>query len=438
LYLDGELAATGEGETIVPTHSTWTNGFFIGSDNNGYEQARGAFLNMETWEAEFGGMYTNGWLDVSNAIAAWQDTLGGGGFGRMMGMEAGLGYIAGVTYTTNYADYASYWLTIGTSSSGTQAVFTVQNTLSNLTYNILTNSILDTNLAAWGVWQTLTASNSVIVAPPFNIGSNSMFFAAQLVLSTTTNSVPDWWAMKFFGTLNLNGGEDFAGLGLTIAQCYQFGADPNIISFIASVTNQYVPSSSVPVRLNVTGGLPAYMATMVDSTNFTSATWSSFNSNLVANVGTNQGWHKIYVGLKGLPADAVQTWHSVRVSLASVASPLVVTNLATNVTQSIIQIQGCCATPLASISYDMTNSAGLVTNQQAFVTSQYYDTNVWAATTNYFQCFDVPLALGLNTATLRGPDLAGNSLSTTFRVTYSLPTDPPVVQLYWPTHIYSR
>jgi hypothetical protein len=70
----------------VPKRSTWTNGFFIGSDNAGYEQARGAFLGMVTWAEEYGAWYTNTWPDVSDIIAAWQGTLGGVGFGGMMGM----------------------------------------------------------------------------------------------------------------------------------------------------------------------------------------------------------------------------------------------------------------------------------------------------------------------------------------------------------------
>jgi hypothetical protein len=46
IYLDGALAATGDGPTIVPGRSTWTNGFFIGSDGYGFEQSRGATFSM--------------------------------------------------------------------------------------------------------------------------------------------------------------------------------------------------------------------------------------------------------------------------------------------------------------------------------------------------------------------------------------------------------
>jgi len=92
IYLDGALAATGDGVMYVPTRSTWSNGFFIGSDNAGYEQARGAVWNMTTWGQEYGAWYTNGWSEFSNAIVAWQGTLGTGGFGGMMTMGMGSGF----------------------------------------------------------------------------------------------------------------------------------------------------------------------------------------------------------------------------------------------------------------------------------------------------------------------------------------------------------
>jgi len=226
IYLDGVLAATGDGVMYVPKRSTWTNGFFIGSDNTGYEQARGAFWGMTMWNEEDGAWYTYAWPGVSNAIVSWQGTQAGFNFGRLMGMSGDPGYIAGVTYTTNYSDYTNFWLDIGTSSSATQAVVTIQNTQSNLTYNILTNSVLDPNLADWGVWQTLTATNSVIVAPPFDAGSSSMFFAAQLVLITVTNQIADWWQMEYLGQLNVDPTADPDGDGLSNYIEYMFGSNP--------------------------------------------------------------------------------------------------------------------------------------------------------------------------------------------------------------------
>jgi hypothetical protein len=49
IYLDGSLAATGNGIIYVPKRSTWASGFFVGSDNNGYQQMRGSLWEMYTW-----------------------------------------------------------------------------------------------------------------------------------------------------------------------------------------------------------------------------------------------------------------------------------------------------------------------------------------------------------------------------------------------------
>ena len=100
----------------------------------------------------------------------------------------------------------------------------------------------------------------------------------------------------------------------------------------------------------------------------------------------------------------------------------------------VIQVQGFSPEPLSGISYDLLNAAGLVANQQVLIVDQYYDTNLWAFTTNTFQAFDVPLTNGLNTFTFHAADLAGNVTVKNFSVTldYSSKTNPPTVQVKWP------
>ena len=452
IYLDGALAATGDGVMYVPARSTWSNGFYIGSENAGYEQARGAVWNMSTWGQEYGAWYTNGWSEFSNAIVAWQGALETSGFGGMMtmgmssgfgamlrmgagmAMEADPGYLDGATYTTNYADYTNFWLAIGTPGSASQ--LTIQNTQSNLTYQTLTNSVLDPNLADWGVWQTSLASNSVIVCPPLNPGPNALFFDAALVWSTTTNGLPDWWQMEYFGNLLEPTNGDFDGDGITDLQAYTNGADPNVIAFTISCTNQYVNVVNVPLSLGIQRGVPYNWAVTLDNTNFGAAGWTPYTtSNITANLGTAEGWHTVWVGLRGLPANAQQTWNAVSVNLDLTPPLLVITNPAVStVSVPVIQLQGFCPEPLSSISYDLTNATGLVTNQQVLVVDQYYDTTTWSFTTNSFQAFDVSLTNGLNTFTLHATDLAGNVTAANFSLTldYSSKTNPPAVQIIWP------
>jgi hypothetical protein len=100
----------------------------------------------------------------------------------------------------------------------------------------------------------------------------------------------------------------------------------------------------------------------------------------------------------------------------------------------MIQLQGYSPTPLASLFFDVTNDAGGVLNRQGFVVHQHYDTNTFAFTTNYFQCFDIGLAPGANTITLRATDWAGNTAVTNLTSTFSTngDTTPPVITLAWP------
>ncbi|MGA3284639.1 MAG: hypothetical protein ABSD57_09310, partial [Verrucomicrobiota bacterium] len=128
-------------------------------------------------------------------------------------------------------------------------------------------------------------------------------------------------------------------------------------------------------------------------------------------------------------------WQWKRLKLDLTPPWLVITNPANNiVTQPMIQLQGYCPETLASISYDLTNAAGLVTNQQVSVLDQSYSTNTWEFTTNMFQAFDVSLSNGLNTFTLHATDLAGNVTTTnfSFALDYSGKTNPPAVQIIWP------
>ena len=72
----------------------------------------------------------------------------------------------------------------------------------NLTYNILTNR----NLAAptdWGIWQTVTATNSVTTPSPISLGTNALFVQAELVWNSSPNSdvLPDWMSMFYFNAL---------------------------------------------------------------------------------------------------------------------------------------------------------------------------------------------------------------------------------------------
>lgn len=294
-------------------------------------------------------------------------------------------------------------------------------------------------LGPWTVETEVWPTNGEVA--PFTLpasGQDALFAFAQDWTGVTANgnTVPEWWFWQYFGTLGLSD-TNVDSQGNTLLSDYQNGTDPNIISFSISVTNVFVQALSVPVQLNLTAGTPFYVAISVDDTNYAAnANWQRFGgTSLTADVGPNEGWHDIRIGLRGFSAFATQTWQQQRIKLDLTPPSLIITNPVTStVDVPIIQLQGYCPESLARISCNLSNAAGLRTNQQVLVVDQAYSTNTCEFTTTRFQAFDVSLTNGLNTFTLYATDLAGNVTATNFNITvdYSSKTNPPAVQVYWP------
>jgi hypothetical protein len=170
LFLDGQLAATGGPVTIVPATNTWTNGFFVGSDSSGYEQARGIFSTLEffnsncfdtTWSDLFtnGFLFTNAWPHLTNNYYTW---LAGGGSSGDSGSGGGLlsgggsdtftisgglpGYEYDVFMTTNLLlagiNHSAWtWLGRGTNCG----IYYITNQPSTLAFYMLGTPLIATN-----------------------------------------------------------------------------------------------------------------------------------------------------------------------------------------------------------------------------------------------------------------------------------------------------
>ena len=272
---------------------------------------------------------------------------------------------------------------------------------------------------------------------PDNDGMPDLGYHYPINESYDGDGLPDWWEMEWFGNLG-HSSSDLDGNGNTLLQDYTANpqANPNIIQFQSiGVANNYVNTSSVAAQLTVVN-YPYYIAILVDDTNLADAVWTAYSSaNVTIPLGATQGWHGVWIGLRGY-ADAVSAavWQWKRLKLDTTPPQLVITgptNGAVNV--PMIQLTGYCPEPLASISYDLTNALGRVTNQQALITDQTYSTVTWEFTTNYFQCYDVPLTNGLNIITLHARDLAGNTTMTSFCFTVNYAGKPaPVAEVDWP------
>jgi hypothetical protein len=87
---------------------------------------------------------------------------------------------------------------------------------------------------------------------------------------------------------------------------------------------------------------------------------------------------------------------------------------------------------LSTLTFDVSNATGIFTNQEGFLSGQFYDTNLLAFTTNYFQCSDVDLGNGTNRITLHATDWAGNTANVSFTLNYSPSTNPPALAIVWP------
>jgi hypothetical protein len=343
-------------------------------------------------------------------------------------------------FSSSYSiDTNALWLEITNVSNGWSYLNLHNGT--NQVYAIWSTTNLSTPFANWQVETEVWPTNGTVIptVTPFtvqNFDRQYLFLRAEDWTGVTENgnTIPDWWFWEYFGTTALSD-TNLDSQGVSLLTDYQYGLDPNVINFSISVTNQYVNSLNAPLQLNITAGVPFYISTLVDSTNFAEATWNPYtSSNITVNLGSIQGWHDVWIGLRGLPANATQTWQWKHLNLALPPS-LVITNPTTFVVdEPVIQIYGYCQEPLASISYDISNAVGVAINQPSEITDQYYDTNACGFTTNYFECLDVPLTNGLNTITIHATDLAGDTTTTNFNFTldYSSKTNPPLVQISWP------
>ena len=383
---------------------------------------------------------------VMNLILRVQTTAANAQMGMMsraMGMNSGPPGFGdtgdGGDGTNNfYSDSFNYkvptnglWLEITNISNG-YAWLNLHNA-TNLVYEILSKT--DLTAAGWNIEAALwpTDTNSMPFVLSLNPQPSTFFVWARDWTGVTSggNQTPDWWFWEYFGTVALSDANQDAN-GNSLLSDYTNNVVPAIFTFSGvQVANNYVNATPTPAQLEITG-YPYYVSVLVDDANFNDAVWNTYSSPNVAVNLWPQGWHDVWIGLRGHADDAsAAIWQYKRLKLDYTPPSLVITS-PTNSTMPVIQLTGYSPEALASISYDLSNAVTVVTNQQAFITDQSYSTNTWEFTTNYFQCYDVPLTNGLNVITLHAMDLAGNVTTLTTNIICTGNTNLPGMTLLWP------
>jgi hypothetical protein len=334
----------------------------------------------------------------------------------------------------------SLWLELAMTNDaayGNMAAITLHGTTNAAWYEILSKrSLPDPESWSEGSLQGFNNQASSQTSVTADSSASNVFLWVRALTNGSGGTLPIWWQLQNFGRTGLDPNSDPGGQGLSLLESYLEGAEPNLIHFAVTATNNYANASPAAVGLAITGGVPFYQAVLVDSTNYASATWSAYtSSSLSVDLGPAEGWHDVWVGLKGFTANSYQTWEWKRLKLDRTPPQLSLLSPAAGVvTQPTIQLVGSAPEALSSIWYNLSNSSGLLLNQQVLILNQYQSTNTWEFTTNTFQAFDVELAGGTNLLTLHATDLAGNHTATnfTFILDYSHKTNPPAIQLAWP------
>ena len=257
-----------------------------------------------------------------------------------------------------------------------------------------------------------------------------------IALDSVGDGLPDWWKLQNFGVISLSG-TYWDAYANTLLYDYQNGVDLNDLDFALQSTGSVFNTSTANVTIAVLRGVPVYQAVLVNNTNCAATNWQfGISSNVVVSFDSGDGEYDVWVGLRGPSTNALPVWREVILMQNTVLPAITITAPVVNSTVSVplLQVQGVANGPLNDIRYDVSNAAEVITNQTGYVTSQFYDPNLLAFTTNYFQCYDVALTAGVNIITLHATDLAGNVTTTNFSMTldYSVDTTAPTLTVIWP------
>lgn len=343
-------------------------------------------------------------------------------------------------FTNSIPPYAfptnGLWLWI--TNIANQTVYANLNGGTDFVYEVFSKADLMT--PNWDIETEVFPGESTNVMP-FTVpqlGRTNLFLWARDWTGITSrgNITPDWWFYYYFGTTNLSDTNRDSD-DTRLVYDYTNGFEPTAIDFSLQFTNDYYDATPVAGTINLTNGQPFYEAVLVDDTNFDDAAWQYLAStNLSIPLTSGDGIYTVFVGLRGPAANSKAIWQEAQVTLNTMKSMFVITNpINRTVSQPMIQLQGLVSGMVSKLTFNISNTAGITTNQQGYWTPVAFDPNTDNFTTNSFECYDIHLAGGTNIITLHATDPMGHVSTTNvnFTLDYSSRTNNPLaLSILWP------
>ena len=287
LYLDGSLVTNGPPMTIYPGADVLTNGFFIGSDSNGVNQAHGLFntvatysvpLNGDTIQQIFNrdyGIYmmipwntamfkvsaansSSGSLSQPSSSPSYFNIISGAGYLQYLGGSADCVTSSNVWMTNVSATVVSQPLTFNFSIAGgfygwMYDVFATPALASSLTNGVWTWMGQGGTCSSYSI-PGLPTSGAVlfILGTPLDTDGDGLTDAYERLVShsdpnipdTDGNGMPDGWQVLHFGGVGTNPNSDPDQDGLTNFKEYLYGTDPQLSEGFAIWVS--VPNGSIP------------------------------------------------------------------------------------------------------------------------------------------------------------------------------------------------
>ncbi|HEY5298409.1 MAG TPA: LamG-like jellyroll fold domain-containing protein [Verrucomicrobiae bacterium] len=222
LYLDGTLATNGVGMTIWPTSQVLSNGFYIGSDTNGENQAHGMFDDLSTYRIPLdAGTITNDFSD--EVFAFWDNPLNVGNdsipsadstpgpASPIYDAITGTGALQLIGSASSCTSSTNVWMTnvvavmVGSGSNATMdLMFTIEGGSNTVPYDVFANSVLSFGTNAPWAWEgqgyqcnTYMLTNLpntacfLILGTPQDSDGDGLTDAYELLVSHTDPNNPD-------------------------------------------------------------------------------------------------------------------------------------------------------------------------------------------------------------------------------------------------------